>query len=381
MIARAGLVLAVLQFGFALTWVVYVVFLPALAAQVGIAKSMVPWILLADQAIFLVCDWLAGVFADRVGEAVVRLGRLIALITLVSCAAFLALPLVAPAGSAPALGAVMLVWSATSSMLRAPPMALVGRHASRPQRAWLAGLYTLGLGAAGAVAPYLGRIIATVDPRIPFAVTSGIVVAMTVVLAALPHGGPRAAPDAEPGRPGALAAFIAGFALLAAGFQVATSITAAPLYLRYASAEQLGDLLPVFWIGCAAAALVVAPLVRRAGGLIVMAGAGVVGAAALAIAALGGSLAIEAAAQAVAGMAWGGVVSGALAAASALGRRAGSLTGLVFSLLAAASLARIALVASGAAAAHAAAMPVVPPIAWVVAALVIAALAVRRRAP
>jgi hypothetical protein len=258
-------------------------------------------------------------------------------------------------------------------------MALVGRHASRPQRAWLAGLYTVGLGAAGVVAPYLGRVVATVDPRIPFAVTSGIVVAMTVVLAALPHGGPRAAPDAEPGRPGALAAFLAGFALLAAGFQVATSITAAPLYLRYASSDQLADLLPVFWIGCAIAALVVAPLVRRAGGLLVMAGAGVVGAAALAIAALGGSLAIEAAAQAVAGMAWGGVVSGALAAASALGRRAGSITGLVFSLLAAASLARIALVASGAAAAHAAAMPVVPPIAWVVAALVIGALAVRRR--
>src|SRR5262245_29618112 len=95
MIARAGLVLAVLQFGFALTWVVYATFLPTLAAQVGIARSMVPWILLADQAIFLVCDWLAGVFADRAAEAVVRLGRMIALITLVSCAAFLALPLVA----------------------------------------------------------------------------------------------------------------------------------------------------------------------------------------------------------------------------------------------------------------------------------------------
>src|SRR5215470_14932587 len=165
-IARAGLVLAVLQFGFALTWVVYAAYLPALAAQVGIERSMVPWILLADQAIFLVCDWLAGVFADRVGEAVVRLGRLIALITLVSCAAFLAMPLVAPAGSAPVLGAVMLVWSATSSMLRAPPMALVGRHASRPQRAWLAGLYTVGLAAAGVVAPYLGRVIASVEPRI-----------------------------------------------------------------------------------------------------------------------------------------------------------------------------------------------------------------------
>src|SRR5215468_10409970 len=200
--ARAGIVLAVLQFAFALTWIVYATFLPALAAQVGIARSVVPWILLADQAIFLVCDWLAGVLADRVGDAVARLGRLIAGVALVSCAAFLALPLVAPAGSAPVLAVVVLVWSASSSMLRAPPLALAGRHASRPQRAWLAAVYTLGLSAAGAVAPYLGRAVAAVDPRIPFAVTSGVVAAMVLVLAALPHGAAEVRPRREAGPPG-----------------------------------------------------------------------------------------------------------------------------------------------------------------------------------
>ena len=64
MIARTGIVLAMLQFAFALTWVVYVAYLPALAAQVGIAKSVVPWILLVDQLIFVVCDWLAGTFGS-----------------------------------------------------------------------------------------------------------------------------------------------------------------------------------------------------------------------------------------------------------------------------------------------------------------------------
>src|SRR6185436_21083845 len=122
MIARAGVVLSVLQFALALTWIVYVAFLPALAAQVGIAASMVPWILLVDQAIFLVCDWLAGVLADRVGDAVARLGRQIAVVTLVSCAAFLALPLVAPGRSPVLLLALTVVWSASSSMLRAPPL-------------------------------------------------------------------------------------------------------------------------------------------------------------------------------------------------------------------------------------------------------------------
>jgi hypothetical protein len=380
-IARAGIVLAALQFAFALTWVVYAAFLPALAAQVGIDKAMVPWILLADQAIFLVCDWLAGRFADRLGDAVVRLGRQIALVTVVSCAAFLALPLVAPGGSPALLGAVMLVWSASSSMLRAPPLALAGRHASRPQRAWLAALYTLGLGAAGAVAPYVGRALATMDPRIPFAATSIVVAVLVIVLAALPHTGSAVRSSREVGQPRSLAAFVAGLVALAIGLQVNASITAAPIYLRFATRDQLSDLLPVFWIGVAIAALAAAPLIRRAGGLVALAGAGVVGAAALAIAPLGAGLATVVAAQAVAGLAWGGMMSGAFAASTSLDRRAGEATGLIFSVLAAATLARIAFVASGAATAPgvAAAMPLVPPIAWGIGALMIAGLALQRR--
>jgi hypothetical protein len=377
-IARAGVVLAVLQFAFALTWIVYAAFLPALAAQVGIARSAVPWILLADQAIFLVCDWLAGVFADRAGDAVVRLGRQIAAVALVSCAAFLALPLVAPAGSAPVLAAVVVVWSATSSMLRAPPLALAGRHASRPQRAWLAGAYSLGLAAAGAVAPYLGRVMVAVDPRIPFATTSLVVAAMVFVVTALPHGAAARTPRA--GAPGSLAGLVAAVAVLAIGLQVHTSITSAAIYLRFAAPEALTDLQPIFWYGCAVAALPVAPLVRRAGGLAVMAGAAAAGACALAACALAGSLAAVIAAQVVAGLAWGAMLSGAFAVATSLERRPGAATGLVFSVLAAATVARIALVASGAAAGGVAtALPAVPPIAWGAGALIAGALAARRQ--
>src|SRR5215468_11341384 len=246
-IAGAGIVLAVLQFAFALTWIVYATFLPALAAQVGIASSVVPWILLADQAIFLVCDWLAGVFADRVGDVVARLGRQIAVVALVSCAAFLALPLVAPAGSAPVLAVVVAVWSASSSILRAPPLALAGRHASRPQRAWLAAAYSLGLAAAGAVGPYLGRTLVALDPRIPFAATSVVVVAMVLVVTALPLGAAPATRQA--GVPGSPAGLVAAVAVLAIGFQVHTSITSAAIYLRFAAPEALTDLQPVFWYG------------------------------------------------------------------------------------------------------------------------------------
>jgi hypothetical protein len=375
-IAQAGVVLAVLQFAFALTWIVYAAFLPALAAQVGIARSVVPWILLADQAIFMVCDWLAGVFADRVGAAGARLARPIAGVALVSCAAFLALPLVAPAGSAAVLAAVVAVWSASSSMLRAPPLALAGRHAARSQRAWLASAYSLGLAAAGAFAPYLGRAMVAVDPRIPFAATSVIVAAMVLVATALPQGSP--ARDRPAGAPGSLAGLVAAVAVLAIGLQVHTSITSAAIYLRFTGPEALTDLQPVFWYGCAFAALPAAPLVRRAGGLAVMAGAAAAGAAALAAAALAGSLAAVVTAQAAAGLAWGATLSGAFAAASSIERRPGAATGAVFSVLAAATVARIALVASGAAAGGVAtALPAVPPIAWGAGALIAGALALR----
>jgi MFS transporter len=374
-IARAGVALAALQFAFALTWIVYAALLPALAAQVGIPRSVVPWILLADQAIFLVCDWLAGVFADRVGDAVARLGRQIAVVALVSCAAFLALPLVAPAGSAPVLAVLVVVWSASSSILRAPPLALAGRHASRPQRAWLAGAYSLGLAAAGAVAPYLGRALVAVDPRIPFAATSIAVAAIVLVVTALPHG--AAAPTRAGGAQGSPAGLVAAVAVLAIGLQVHTAITSPALYLRFVAPEALSDLLPVFWYGCAAAALLAAPLIRRAGGLAVMAGAAAAGAAALAACALAGSLPAVVAAQAVAGLAWGAVLSGAFAAASSLERRPGAATGLVFSVLAAATVARIALAATGAAGGIAAALPAVAPIAWAGGALVAGAAALR----
>src|SRR6188768_528603 len=109
--------LALLQFFLALTWIVYVIYLPALAAQAGIDKRYVPWILMMDQAIFIACDWAAGVYADRVAGAMKRIGGAMAMATLASCAAFLALPFVAPlAGAAVFLG-LTAFWSATSSAL------------------------------------------------------------------------------------------------------------------------------------------------------------------------------------------------------------------------------------------------------------------------
>ena len=54
---RTGLYLAFLQLVFTLGWTTYVIYLPKLAAQVGIAPSAVILILMLDQAIFTIPPW------------------------------------------------------------------------------------------------------------------------------------------------------------------------------------------------------------------------------------------------------------------------------------------------------------------------------------
>ena len=167
-----GLYLGVVQFFFAASWIVYVLFLPQLAAQAGIDKSAVPWILMADQLVFVFADYASGVAADRVSRTLGGIGGWVLAATLVSCAAFLALPYVAPGASPAIFLALTLIWAVTSSALRAPPLSLLGKHVAKPRQPLLLSLSLLGLGIANAISPYLGLQLRGVDPRIPFALSS-----------------------------------------------------------------------------------------------------------------------------------------------------------------------------------------------------------------
>src|SRR4051794_21088901 len=97
---RIGLYLAFVQFFFTLTWTVYVIYLPKLAAQAGIPKEHVVWILMADQIVFIVVDYAMGVAADRMSKVVGRLSTIVLAVTIASCLAFLLLPFAAPQGMA-----------------------------------------------------------------------------------------------------------------------------------------------------------------------------------------------------------------------------------------------------------------------------------------
>ena len=151
---RAGIYLAFLQLVFTLGWTTYVIYLPKLAEQVGIAPAAVILVLMMDQAIFTITDTAMGIAADRIARLVGRLGMIVAVLTALSCAAFAALPFVASAdGAKGAFITLIVIWAVTSSALRAPPLLLLGKYAARPKIPFLAALVMLGYGLAGAVSP------------------------------------------------------------------------------------------------------------------------------------------------------------------------------------------------------------------------------------
>jgi MFS family permease len=352
---RAGVYFAFLQLVFTLGWTVYVVYLPKLATSVGIAPASVILILMLDQAIFTIADTAMGIAADRLAHWVGRLGVFVAVMALMSCAAFVALPFVAGVGPAAQIWFVLLIgiWAVTSSALRAPPLALLGRYAARPSLPILSALTMFGYGLAGVASPFLGGWLRDVDVRLPFVVSSLVLmitalalskVERTLVAAAPPVTTPRV-----PSKPfGAVQImFVLAMGLLALGFQFHLSINSTRLFLRYASADDLKWLTPVFWIGFNAALFPAAFLGKRYGALTVIGCSGLLGALALFGTYLAENLQMMVGAQFFAGAAWGFMVASAVTAAFAIGETGaeGRAVGLVYSTIALATFARMGVVA------------------------------------
>ena len=354
---RTGVYLAILQLVFTLGWTTYVIYLPKLAADVGIAPSVVILVLMLDQAIFTVTDTAMGMAADRISGVVGRLGVFVGAVTAISCAAFVALPFVAGTGPGAQTWfiALIVVWAITSSALRAPPLTLLGKYSAKPQVPFLSALAMLGYGLAGAVSPYLGVVLRDRDARLPFVISSVVLLITALALSRVERGLAQGA--SVPDRPAEVAkplgkvpmVFIGSMIILALGYQLHFSINSAPFFLRFAKAADLQWLLPVFWIGFNIAMFPASVVTKRRGGLIVMGAAGLLGALAVLGAELAGNLNMLIAAQFVAGAAWGCMLMSAISAALAIGDSGaeGKVVGLVFSALALGTFARMAAVAGG----------------------------------
>lgn len=353
----AGLYLALLQLVFTLGWTVYAIYLPRLAASVGISGGAVVFILMLDQAIFTVTDFVMGVAADKISRLVGRLGHWVAAITMLSCAAFAGLPFVAETGVGPtAFLAIIVIWAATSSALRAPPLMLLGKYAARPAIPVLASLVMLGLGVAGAASPYLGMTLAKQDPRLPFVIAS---IALALTSLALAKVERRLAKDAKGASepppqtadltvPAPILIFALASLVFAFGFQVHFFFNSAPIFKHFTS--DVSELMPVFWVGFSIGMFPATRVTKRYGGLTVMGIAGLIGAIAIVVMESATPLGLAVAAQLVAGAAWGCILMSAVAAATTLGYSGaeGKTTGLLFSAMALATFARMGASASGA---------------------------------
>jgi MFS family permease len=354
---RTGVYLAMLQLVFTLGWTTYVVYLPKLAAQVGIAPSAVILILMLDQAIFTITDTAMGIAADKIAPFVGKLGVFVGALTATSCAAFIALPFVAGTGPGAQVWfiALIVVWVITSSALRAPPLTLLGKHRARPAIPFLSALAMLGYGLAGAVSPYLGVVLRNEDPRLPFVISGVVLLLTTLALSKVERdiaqqASPASAPVAPAKSLGQVPMFfIASMVILSLGYQLHFAINSTPFYLRFAKPDELQWLMPVFWIGFNIAMFPASVIVKHRGGLIVMGAAGLFGALAVLGAEYAGNLNMLLVAQFVAGAAWGCMLMAAVSAALAIGETGaeGKVIGLVFSALALATFARMAAVAGG----------------------------------
>jgi len=339
----------VVQFFFVTTWTAYVIYLPQLVAQAGIDRHWVPWILAADQVIFAVTDVVTGFWVDRMRAGIARLGGWILGATALSCAAFLAMPF---AGASPGLLlAAIAVWALTSSALRSPPWALLGRYAAKPSVPWLSTLVLTGTAIASGLAPYLGIALRGIDPKVPFLVsTVTLLVSVGVLVFAEKRISSGEQPKAEePDSARNIGPVFIALLVLAVGFQIHFSLNSAPRYLKFAPAAELQFLMPVFWVGFNLMMFPASMAVKRIGAADLLTLAAALGALGTLASAFAPGKDLLLLAQFVAGGCWGAACVAAYTAAVGFGRggREGRFLGALFAVLALATFARLAISGAG----------------------------------
>jgi Major Facilitator Superfamily len=346
------LTIGALQLLLVLTWTTYAALLPGLVAAAGMDKAVIPWLLLADQVIFLVADPLLGFISGTMLRVWRRIGLPMAAMALASALCFVALPLTAPLGQWGLL-LPLLVWAITSSVLRAPLAVMLQRHAPAHRSVRALVLATAGQALGMVFAPSLTALLAGRDPLLPVLLAS-LVLAVAVVVLVVVDGTrtPPALPPREPWRARSVLALgfvLAGLAAVNLGVQLHGTLRAPALAATLMGKAAIPWAVPAFAVGQLVAMACWTPLF----GLLRPAVGGALGALALA---LGLSLAALAPAgpllvgcSLVAGGAWGAVLATSLQQAVSLAPpgRPGLALGLTSSVFAGMAALRLLGVAEG----------------------------------
>jgi hypothetical protein len=237
-----------------------------------------------------------------------------------------------------------------------PPLVILGNHTAKSRLPLVLALNLSGLALGGAISPYLGVALRDIDPRLPFAISSIVLLATTAglvwverALARAPDAPSSGAPKAPVHGSGGAMLFFIAMAVAGLGFQLHFFVNSAPSYLRFAKPGDLDMLMPVFWIGFNIAMFPAGALTKRFSTLHVMALAAVLGVVGIAGSILATNLSMLIAAQFIAGCAWGAVFISAFSAASSLGSpgRVGIAMAILWAVLALATLGRMLMVGGG----------------------------------
>ncbi len=406
--------IAFVQLFFTLGWTVYVIFLPGLLTRAGIDVSWLPWILIADQLLFAVADLACGLWMDRSAQLVQKAAHWMTATVLLSCAVFVALPLIAPSLPVWIFVPALFLWVVCSSVLRVPPLAMLGKFAVPSQPNTLhtpVAAYLFGLGIAGALAPYLTVLLKNRDPMLPIIVASvALAVATMVLRRALVRAGTASSHSSESDtiatgtatltpsttRIAIARPLLIAIALFALGMQIHSGMNSAKLFTMAASGVPLEWLMPLFWAGFSVAMFPVSVWLTRHAKrdtqsvvpptqILWLAGA--LGGAAFVGCAMQPTLPLLIALQIIAGATWAAVLLAAITSATMIGRtgREGGWIGATMALLSMAAVGRIALVlaiapgtSSDAGRWIADALPWLSGGAWLLAAAMLMVFAVRR---
>ena len=188
------------QLFLALGWTVYVIYLPQLAAQAGLPKEYVPWLLLAGPG-DLRGDGLDARHDGRPDGGPrraprqrdpLRLARVVRRVPPAAGGRARGLAAAPRGGDRRVVRDLVGAARAAAGPHRAPRAR--ARRSRGPRR-----LFMLGLGIAGAVSPYLAVALKGADPRLPFALAAVALAAATVVMTRAI----RANPEPAAPRPGA----------------------------------------------------------------------------------------------------------------------------------------------------------------------------------
>ena len=348
--------LAALQLALTVGWLAYAVSLPPLIAAVGLPRSVTPWVLLRDQALFVVLDLGLAFAAGPLLRVRARAMPLLLPAAALSTVAMLLLPAAAGLGRL-ALGATLVVWVVATSALRAPIWALFARHVPPARRPLGLALGLAGVGLAAAAAPYAAAAFKAASPLLAFGVSGGLLIAASLALLVAERAAPPSPPPPRPGpwTLGALARLglvAAGAVALALGAQLHSALRVGALVgaVLPADAAQRTD---AFGGAAAAVASVIAGLLgaRLPPPLLVLLGACGLSLGCATAGLLSAPLGVAAGVILAAGsVAFSGAAAVESAARSADPGREGLLIGVWSAATAGAAALRLGLVASGVAA-------------------------------